>query len=79
MGLIFSNGLTRDQHIEKACKKAIGVFILIKRNVFNHCWRTKFNLYISMIVPILVYGSSCYGLKKFIMTEMEKRKKRTLK
>ena len=61
LGPILSSDLKWDQHIGKACKQAMKVFFLIKRNVSNIYWTTKLNLYKSMIVPILVYGSPCYG------------------
>ena len=67
LGLILSSDLKCDQHIEKACKKAIKIFFMSKRNVSNIYWTTKLNLYKLMIVPILVYGSPCYGLSKNIM------------
>ena len=52
LGLILSSDLKWDQLIEKACKKAIKVFFMNKRNVSNIYWTTKLNLYKSMIVPI---------------------------
>ena len=52
LGLIHSSDLKWDQLIEKACKKAIKVFFMNKRNVSNIYWTTKLNLYKSMIVPI---------------------------
>ena len=67
LGLMHSNDLKWDQHIETACMKAIRFFFLIKRNVSNIYWTTKLNLCKSMIVPILVYGKLCYGLSKNIM------------
>ena len=63
LGLILSSDLKWDQHIEKAFKNAIDVFFMIERNVSNIYWTTKLNLYKSMIVPILVYGGPCYGLR----------------
>ena len=68
-----------DKHIKKACKKAIKDFFMIKRIVSNIYWTTKLNLYKSMIVPIIYYGSPCYWLSKNIMVILEKVQKRIVK
>ena len=58
---------------------AIKVFFMFKRNVSNIYWTTKLNLYKSMIVQALVYGSPCYGLGKNLMAMIENVQKRIVK
>ena len=79
LGLMLSSDLKWDKHIEKFCKKTRKVFFMIKRNVSNIYWTTKLNLYKSMTVPIIYYGSPCYGLSKNILVILEKVQKRIVK
>ena len=44
---------------------------MIKRNVSNLNTETKLNLYKSMVVPVILYGSPCYGMSKYVMSELE--------
>ena len=66
-------------HINKVCCKAICVFHMIKRSVSNLGQKAKLDLYKSMIVPILTYASPCYGLSKYIITELENVQRRIVK
>ena len=57
--------------MEKACVKANRVFFMIKRNTSNLHWKAKLNLYKSMVIPVIMYASSCIGLNKYVMTQYE--------
>ena len=57
LGLTISNDLKWNLHIDKACSKAIRVFHMIKRNVSNLNTEAKLNLYKSMVVPVILYGT----------------------
>ena len=70
LGLTISNNLKWNLHIDKACSKAIRVFHMIKRNVSNLNTEAKLNLYKSMVVPVILYGSPCYGMSKYVMSEL---------
>ena len=79
LGLLVDSGLRWKTHIEKACSKANVVFFQIKRNVSNLSMNTKLELYKSMIVPTLIYASSCIGLSKYVSSCLEKTQKRMVK
>ena len=57
LGLTLSGDLKLNLHIDKVCAKAMKLFHMIKRNVSGLPSAAKLNLYKSMIVPILIYGS----------------------
>ena len=76
--LIVSNDLTWSQHMEKACVKANRVFFMIKRNTSNLHWKAKLILYKSMVIPVIMYASSCIGLSKYVMTQYEIIQKRAV-
>ena len=78
LGLTISNDLKWNLHIGKACSKAIRVFHMIKRNVSNLNTEAKLNLYKSMVVPVILYGSPCYGMSKYVMSELEKIQRRVV-
>ena len=77
--LIFSRDLKWNLHIDKASAKAINVSFMIKNCVSDLPTKTRLELYKSMIVPILVYGSPCYGLSRYVMTQLENVQKRVVK
>ena len=79
LSLLVDSGLRWKTHIEKACSKANAVFFQIKRNVSNLSMKTKLELYKSMIVPTLIYASSCIGLSKYVSSCLEKTQKRMVK
>ena len=57
LGIRFSSSLSWSHHIEKACKKALVVLFLIKRNCSSILPRVhKLNPYKSMVLPIHLYG-----------------------
>ena len=78
-GLMLSCDLKWNLHINKVCCKAFRVFHMIKRSVSNLGQKAKLDLYKSMIVPILTYASPCYGLSKYIITELENVQRRIVK
>ena len=55
--------------MEKAGVKANRVFFMIKRNTSNLHWKAKLNLYKSMVIPVIMYATSCIGLNKYVMTQ----------
>ena len=65
-------------HIDKVCAKAMNVFLMIKRNLSDFLSAAKLNLYKSMFVPILIYGSPCNGMNKHVLTELEHVQKRVV-
>ena len=77
--LYFSGDLKWKLHIDKVCGKANQVFQMFKRNVSLISSNGKLNLYKSMIVPIFVYGSPCYGLSKYNISQLENTQKRIFK
>ena len=79
LGLMLSCDLKWNLHINKVCCKAIRIFHMIKRSVSNLGQKAKMDLYKSMIVPILTYASPCYGLSKYIITELENVQRRIVK
>ena len=78
LDLTISNDLKWNLHIDKACSKAIRVFHMIKRNVSNLNTEAKLNLYKSMVVPVILYGSPCYGMSKYVMSELENIQRRVV-
>ena len=78
LGLTISNDLKWNLHIDKACSKAIRVFHMIKRNVSNLNTEAKLNLYKSMVVPVILYGSPFYGMSKYVMSELENIQRRVV-
>ena len=64
--------------MEKSCVKANRVFFMIKRNTSNLHWKAKLNLYKSMVIPLIMYASSCIGLNKYVMTQYEIIQKRAV-
>ena len=75
LGLHFSGDLKWNLHTDKNCGKANQEFQMIK-NVSFISSSAKLYLYKSMIVPILVYGSPCYGLSKYTISQLENTQKR---
>lgn len=60
LGILVSKDLKWDLHIKTACSKALGVFFMLKRSSPTLSLITKLNLYKSMVVPTLIYGSVCW-------------------
>ena len=79
LGLIVQSDLKWNNHIDKACAKAFRVFHMIKRNVSDLPHQSKLNLYKSMIVPTVLYASSCIGLSVYVSRQLENLQKRIVK
>ena len=79
LGLLVDSSLRWKTHIEKACSKANAVSFQIKRNDLNLSMKTKLELYKTMIVPTLIYASSCIGLSKYVSSCLGKTQKRMVK
>ena len=76
LGLVVQNDLKTNRHIDNACSKRLKIFYLIKRNVSNICYRSKLDLYKSMIVPSVLYASCCFGLCMYASRQLENLEKR---
>ena len=60
LGSHMSDDMKWNHHIKSATKKALGVFFLLKRSSPNLFSPTKLKLYMSMFLPVLIYGSTCW-------------------
>ena len=76
LGLTLSCDLKWNLHIDKVCAKAMKMSHMIKRNISELSSAAKLRLYKSMIVPILIYRSPCYGTN--VLTELEHVQKRVV-
>ena len=64
--------LTQKIHLKERMKKANQVFSSLKRSVaFKVNMRIKLGFYKSMILPVLIYGSSCCNLNPGDMRNLE--------
>ena len=79
LGKIVSDDLKWIYHIKTATKKALGVFFMLKRSSPKLNPSTKLNLYKSMVLPILIYGSSCWFANVESCKLLENVQKRCLK
>ena len=66
-------------HIDKAGLKANETFFAIKRNISNLNRVAKLNLFKSMINPVILYASPCFGLNKYVMPDLETIQRRAVK
>ena len=79
LGLLISRDLKWADHIRAACNKAIGVLCLLKRSSPLLTMSVKLNLLKSMIIPVLIYGSSCWYANIDNLKSLENVQKRALK
>ena len=79
LGLLISRDLKWADHIRAACNKAIGVLCLLKRSSPLLTMSVKLNLFKSMIIPVLIYGSSCWYANIDNLKSLENVQKRALK
>ena len=80
LGITLTSDLTWNMHLSKKVAKANGVLYLLRRNVSQSVGaRIKLGLYISLVLPILLYGIQCIDLSKASMIILEKLRKRALK
>ena len=69
LGLIVEDSLKWHEHIAEKCPKALSVLMMIKRNCGKITLDCKKNIYKTIVLPILSYGSPCWfssvdGLKR---------------
>ena len=69
LGLIIEDSLKWHEHIAEKCHKAMSVLMMIKRNCRMISLECKKNMFKTMVLPILSYGSPCWfasveGLKR---------------
>ena len=73
LGILIQSDLTWKIHLEERMKKANRVFYSPRRNVaFKVNMRIKLGHYKSMILPVLMYGSSCCNLKRGDMRNLKR-------
>ena len=73
LGIRIQSDLTWKIHLEERMKKSNRVFYSLRRNVaFKVSMRIKLGLYKSIILPVLIYGSSCCNLNRGDMRNLER-------
>ena len=65
-------------HIDKESLKANETFFAIKRNISNLNRVAKLNLFKSMIIPVILFASPCFGLNKYVSSELETIQRRAV-
>ena len=79
LGVRIQSDLTWKIYLEERMKKANRVFYSLRRNVaFKVNMRIKLGLYKSMILPVLMYGSSCCNLSRGDMRNLERFQRRVV-
>ena len=77
LGVKVSSSLKWSEHIKFASAKAIKVLFLLKRSSAKQLQAsTKVNLYKSMVLPIICYGSSVWYSSKTDLTKLENIQKK---
>ena len=72
LGVMITNDLKCNTHIFSRCKKAHCVLHMLMRNVSPLAsWRTKCDLYMSMVLPVLTYCSPVWSPSKAALTKLE--------
>ena len=79
LGVIISNDMCWNHHIDKAKLKVNKSFFGIKRIILNLNRVAKLNLFKSMIITVILYASPCFGLNKYVMFELETTQRRAVK
>ena len=79
LGVVISNDMSWNLHIDKAGLKTNKNFFAIKRNISNLNKVAKLNLLKSMIIPVVLYASPCFDLNKYIMSKLETIQRRAVK
>ena len=62
LGIIVKSDLGWTSHIKLRRGKALSTLRMLKRNPLPLNTKTKLNLFKSMVIPVLLYGSACYQL-----------------
>ena len=79
LGIRIKSDLTWKIHLEERMKKGNRVFYSLRRNVaFKNIMRIKLGLYKSMILPFLMYGSSCCNLNRGDMRNLERTQRKVV-
>ena len=77
LGVIITSDLNWNTHILSRCKKGHCVLHMLMRNVSPLAsWRTKCDLYKSMVLPVLTYCSPSWSPSKATLTKFEQVQKR---
>ena len=79
LGVIISNDMIWNLHTDKAGLTANKKFFAIKRNISSLNRVAKLNLFNSMIIPVILYASPCFGLNKYVRSELEMIQRRAVK
>ena len=78
LGLIINAELKWNDHIGINISKAMKVLFMVKRNSPNLSLITKLNIYKSMIIPVLLFGSSCWYANKESLRALERVQEKAL-
>ena len=62
LGIIVKSDLDWTSHIKLRRGKALNTLCMLKRNPLPLNTKSKLNLFKSMVIPFLLYGSACYQL-----------------
>ena len=79
LGVIISNDMCWNHHIDKAVLKVNKTYFGFKRIILNLNRVAKLNLFKSMIITVILYASPCFGLNKYVMFELETNQRRAVK
>ena len=60
LGIHMSDDMQWNHHIKSTTIQALGVFFMLKRSSPNLSPPTKLKLYKSMVLPVLICGSTCW-------------------
>ena len=79
LGVYVTSDLKWDIHIKKSANKALGVLFMLKRSSHHLTPSIKLNLYKSMVLPVLLYGSVCWFANVTNTKVLESVQKKSLK
>ena len=79
LGVYVTKDLKWDIHIKKSASKALGVLFMLKRSSPRLTPSVKLNLYKSMVLPVLLYGSVCRFANVTNTERLESVQKKSLK
>ena len=79
LGVYVTRDLKWDIHIKKSANKALGVLFTLKRSSPHLTSSVKLNLYKSMVLPVLLYGSVCWFANVTNIKVLESVQKKSLK
>ena len=79
LGLLISRDLKWTDDIKAACSRALSVLFLLKRSSSVLTMPAKLNLFKSVIIPVLIYGGTCWYANVDSLKALESVQKRSLK